>query len=112
MRNKIIASMLAFFLGWFGAHKFYLGQTGWGIAYLLLCWTGVPFIAGFVEFLILLSTSDEVFDHRFNSALPSGTNFNLLEQAQGIEKLAELYNKGLITDEEFETKRRQLLERM
>jgi TM2 domain-containing membrane protein YozV len=36
------AALLAFFLGWVGAHKFYLGQTGLGIAYLLFFWTTIP----------------------------------------------------------------------
>jgi hypothetical protein len=36
----------------------------------------------------------------------------VLTSALGIEKLAELQRKGLITEEEFEAKRRKLLERM
>jgi TM2 domain-containing membrane protein YozV len=36
-------------LGGFGAHRFYLGQKGWGIAYLLFCWTLIPLVASWVE---------------------------------------------------------------
>lgn len=35
MKSKTTATLLAFFLGGLGAHKFYLGQTGQGILFLL-----------------------------------------------------------------------------
>lgn len=34
--SKIAACLFAIFLGLFGAHKFYLGQTRWGAFYLLM----------------------------------------------------------------------------
>ena len=34
MKSKSTAYLLWFFLGGFGAHKFYLGKTGMGILYL------------------------------------------------------------------------------
>jgi TM2 domain-containing membrane protein YozV len=114
MKNKVVAALFAFFLGGFGAHKFYLGEVGWGITYLVFCWTGIPWIAGFIEFLYLLSMDDQGFDRRFNERYltTSDYNYNVLQEAQGLEKLAELKNRGLLTDEEFEAKRRQILERM
>ena len=66
-RNRIIAALLALFLGGFGVHKFYLGQIGWGFVYLLFCWTFIPGLVAFVEFILLLITSDEDFNQRFNS---------------------------------------------
>jgi hypothetical protein len=44
-KSKGLAGLLALFLGGFGIHKFYLGRTGMGILYLLLCWTFVPAIS-------------------------------------------------------------------
>ena len=41
-KNPTTAVLLALFLGGVGAHKFYLGQTGLGIVYLLFCWTTIP----------------------------------------------------------------------
>jgi len=41
--------LLALFLGGFGFHKFYLGQPGLGVLYLLFCWTFIPSIISVVE---------------------------------------------------------------
>ena len=64
-KNKIAAALFAFFLGGFGAHKFYLGQVGWGVVYLLFCWTFLPAIAALIEFIILLTMSDETFNQKY-----------------------------------------------
>lgn len=35
MKSRLLAAVLAIFLGGLGIHKFYMGKVGWGIAYLL-----------------------------------------------------------------------------
>lgn len=71
-KNKIAAALLAFFLGWLGIHKFYLGKTTAGVLMLLggtIGWITfgiLPAIVGiiaFVEFIIYLVKSDDDF-HR------------------------------------------------
>jgi TM2 domain-containing membrane protein YozV len=64
-KSRIAAALLAFFLGGFGIHKFYLGRVGWGIVYLLLCWTFIPAIVAFIEFIVYLCTSDEAFAAKY-----------------------------------------------
>lgn len=64
-KNKVVAALLAFFLGGFGAHKFYLGKTGQGILYLVFFWTFIPAIVAFIEFIIYLCTSDEDFARKY-----------------------------------------------
>lgn len=64
-RNKVIAALLAIFLGGFGIHKFYLGQKGWGLVYLLFFWTVIPGIVGFIEGIIYLCMSDERFAEKY-----------------------------------------------
>jgi len=64
-KNRIVAALLAFFLGWFGAHKFYLGRIGWGIFYMLLFWTGLPAILAFIDFIILLCIPDKIFNEEY-----------------------------------------------
>ncbi len=54
-----------FFLGGFGIHKFYLGQVGLGIIYLIFCWTIIPAIVAFIEFIILLTMNDETFNQKY-----------------------------------------------
>lgn len=52
-KNPSTAVLLALFLGGLGVHKFYMGQTGLGILYLLFCWTYIPAIVGFIEALTM-----------------------------------------------------------
>jgi len=63
--NKVTAGLLALFLGGFGVHKFYLGNSKSGIWYLLFCWTGVPEIIGFIEGIQYFAMSDEDFVNKF-----------------------------------------------
>ena len=48
-KDAAIGVMLAFFLGSFGAHQFYLGRNGLAIFYLVFFWTGIPGIIAIVE---------------------------------------------------------------
>ena len=71
-KNRIIAALLAFFLGGIGIHKFYLGKTTAGVI-MLLCGTigwitlgilpGIVWVIAFIEFIIYLVKSDGDF-HR------------------------------------------------
>lgn len=65
MKNKLVAGILAILLGDLGVHKFYLGKIGMGILYLLFCWTGIPAIAGLIEGIIYLCSSDEDFQAKY-----------------------------------------------
>lgn len=60
-RSRMVAVLLALFLGGFGLHKFYLGRTTAGVFYLLFCWTFIPAFIAFIEMIALLVQSDESF---------------------------------------------------
>ena len=47
-RDEVVGVLLAFFLGCFGIHHFYLGRVGLGILYCCFCWTGIPAILGVI----------------------------------------------------------------
>ncbi|MHA1792887.1 MAG: NINE protein [Promethearchaeota archaeon] len=63
--NKIVAGLLAIFLGGLGIHKFYLGKIGEGILYIIFCWTIIPSIIGFIEGIIYLVMSDDEFYQKY-----------------------------------------------
>jgi TM2 domain-containing membrane protein YozV len=64
-KSRVTAAILAFFLGGFGAHKFYLGKIGLGFLYLIFFWTFIPAIVAFIEFIIYLTMSDEAFAEKY-----------------------------------------------
>lgn len=65
VKSKIIAAILALLLGGLGVHKFYLGQTGLGILYLIFCWTFIPGILAFIDAIVLFCSSDENFEIKY-----------------------------------------------
>jgi hypothetical protein len=64
-RSKLVAALLAIFLGAFGVHKFYLGKIAQGIIYLIFFWTLIPALIGFIEGLWYLTMSDPEFQSRY-----------------------------------------------
>ncbi len=64
-KSRIAAAMLAFFLGGFGVHKFYLGEIGLGVIYLLFCWTFIPAFVAVIEGIFYLTMSDERFARKY-----------------------------------------------
>ena len=65
-KNRIVAALLAFFLGGLGIHKFYLGYGGVGVVYILISLTiiGLLFtgVASLIDAVLYLVKSDEEFD--------------------------------------------------
>ncbi|MDR1056297.1 MAG: NINE protein [Prevotellaceae bacterium] len=129
MKSKSTAAILAFFLGGFGIHRFYLGQTGLGILYLVFFWTFIPAIIALIDFIVFLTMSEETFNQKYNQtsiilksqqAPPSnnvstvainmgGQGGSIISSSEEIKKLYELKEKGIITSEEFELKKKKLL---
>lgn len=64
-KSRVTAAILAFLLGGLGFHKFYLGQPGWGLLYLVFCWTLIPSIVGFIEGILYLMSSDIAFKRKY-----------------------------------------------
>lgn len=64
-KNRIVAAILALLVGGLGIHKFYLGQIGMGIVYLIFFWTFIPALIAFVEAIIYLTMSDDAFAAKY-----------------------------------------------
>ncbi|MCB0689499.1 MAG: NINE protein, partial [Saprospiraceae bacterium] len=85
-KKKRVAAFLALFLGMFGAHRFYLGQRGKGIAYLAVFFVGfagategeplfmvILSILAFVDAVLLFVMPEAEFDQKYNKGLPKET---------------------------------------
>lgn len=103
-----------------GLHKFYLGQPVWGLIYLLLSWTPIPHAASAIEGVWYLLQDEHEFDGNFNgegllrqtySPAVSAKN-NVSAMAEALRQLDCLREDGLISEYEFEQKRRQMLDRI
>ncbi len=98
-----------------GLHKFYLGQPLWGILYVLLSWTPIPKVACAIEAVWYLAQDEDTFNRNFNSGKSGKSTFS--SKTSGVEALAQdlreldaLRQDGLISEYEFEQKRRQLID--
>ncbi len=112
MKSKTVAALLAFFLGGLGIHKFYLGENLAGILYLLFFWTLIPGLIAFFEFIGLLLMSDQAFNSKYNSGLLQTSSSMELskDKAATLGELKKLFDAGVITAEEYEAKRRKILD--
>ncbi|WP_026914237.1 NINE protein [Christiangramia portivictoriae] len=106
MKNKTTAAILAFLLGGIGVHRFYLGQGGFGIMYLLFCWTFIPLVISFIDFIIFLTMNENAFNDKYNRGKINNSGINTADE---LERLHGLKVKGVITDDEFQLRKAKLL---
>jgi len=112
MKSKSTAIIICFFLGSLGIHKFYLGENVAGFLYLLFCWTGIPMLIAFFEFFLLIFMSDSDFNIKYNKDIAggySGGAVSAQDATRALADLKKLYDSGVITAEEYEEKRQNLL---
>jgi TM2 domain-containing membrane protein YozV len=67
-KSRGTAVLLAMLLGGIGVHKFYLDQPGWGILYMLFCWTFIPAVIGFLEGITYLAMTNADFEQKYSGA--------------------------------------------
>ena len=60
-KSRLVAVLLAFFLGVLGVHLFYLNKPLRGIVYLILAFTGITCIFALIDFIVYLAASKEYF---------------------------------------------------
>jgi len=122
-RIAIALALLATILPWpiAGLQKFYLGQPLWGVIYLLLWNTPIPRIASAIDAVWYLVQGEEEFQQQFilGNLSPTNRRFSNPFQppqvravAEALRELEQLRAEGLMSEYEFEQKRRQLIDRM
>ncbi len=114
-----LAGAVAPISGW---HKFYMGQPVWGVLYGLMSFTPIPRIASAFEAVWYLSQDAADFHQNFNPSLPftgKAKSPVITVDAQqvgaianAVRQLDQLRSDGLISEYEFEQKRRQLLDQI
>ena len=139
-RSKWVAAILAFFLGGFGIHRYYLGYkkqgimqscsilgliigysclfSGDGIVIAIPCllYSAAMGIWAIIDFVCILTGSlipidgvpykeNQVPQVRVNNSSAS-------DSADAIAKLAKLPEQGILSDEEFQQKKTDLLAKM
>lgn len=101
MLNRKKAGLLAIFLGWFGAHKFYLGEYGKGILYFIFYATLLPFIFSIIEGINILTMDDSQFQEKYMKNIEE----DKAAQEQAIlyesEKLKKQLDLGVIDEETY-----------
>lgn len=102
-KSKLTAAILAFFTGFMGGHKLYLGKTGGFIGFMILLIVSIninlpiSLIAGVMEGIKLLNMPQQEFDRKYNRgyvAIPRGPlEARREEQMQRYEQLPPNKNK-------------------
>ncbi len=70
-KDKVVAGVLAFFVGGLGVHRFYLGQW-WGIFYLIFWATLIPSIISLIEAFVFWLTPRETWERKYGQVPKSG----------------------------------------
>ena len=145
-KSKVVAALLAFFLGTTGAHRYYLGykkqgiiQTcgfvsliiGWVIyvpamisenvasllfALIFLIYGGITSIWAFVDFIRILTgglkpeDGSDYTENQPRQVQVIQTSPSAKDNIDALERLARLHEQGILTDEEFEQKKKDILE--
>lgn len=78
-KQKVVAGLLALFLGSIGVHHFYLGSTMAGVVTIVAC-CGFGNLIGLVEAIMLLTMSDADFDAKYNARTPEPMEFVFMKK--------------------------------
>ena len=147
MKTKAVALLLAFFLGCWGVHWFYLGKSTKGAVYLCLGFLGFFFlfplivtgILALIDFIVIIFKSEEDFDEEYNYdyihandnqqpqqqfyqqpqqlqyTAPQQPNHQLQtkndfsSKADKLKDLKALLDAGVLTQEEFDSEKKKIL---
>lgn len=111
MKSKTTALILAVLVGGLGVDRFYLGYTGMG---LLKLFTGGCFGVLWLIDIINIATGKlrpadgSDYDEDLNGSQATNNKSN---QFDDLEKLAKLYEQGVLSDEEYNKMKADILDK-
>jgi TM2 domain-containing membrane protein YozV len=119
MKSKTTATILAIF----GLHYFYLNRIGLALLFWIFVWAPIVWVWWIIDIVRFACMSDAEFNAKYNTYyMPTPTNntnnntqnmsVNVgggKDEAAQLKTYSELKEKGVITEEEFELKKKELL---
>ena len=137
MKSKIVAILLAFFLGCWGIHQFYLGNYLRGVIYLIVGLFGIFFIIpllitgvlALIDIIIIAMMDEQTFVQKYSPAYAN----QMYQQPQypqqsmqqpqypqqptqpsetntaKLKEMKSLLDSGILTQEEFDNEKRKIL---
>lgn len=111
-KTKLTAILLAIFTGGFGVDRFYLGYTGLGVVKLLTA--GGFGIWSLIDLIRICTGSLRPADGSpwQEDAPKAPVQSSEPSAIESLERLAKLYERGLLTEEEFAKKKAEMLAKM
>ena len=124
-KDFVITLLICVFLGGLGVHRFFVDKIGTGV--LMLVTLGGLGIWWIIDIILIVTSSFEdsegrVIVYQAAGATNTTPGTHVPEKVAEapptkdipaeIEKLADLKDKGIITDEEFQQKKQELLDRI
>lgn len=112
MKDKTTAVILSALLGGLGVDRFYLGYTGMGVLKLLTggCF-GILWILDIINIATgkLQPADGSGYDDASNASAPKATTTDPYDE---LKKMAELKERGVLTEEEYEKMKADCLAKM
>ena len=126
-KNTLVAYLLWWFSGWAGAHRLYLGHTKTALTQLALVivgWVTMLFFVGWIflgvwfiwwmldvyfTFKMVEEANAKLGVENSSIALSKSGNANDSDNLEQLEKLHSLFEKGVLTKEQYEEKKAGLI---
>ena len=111
-KDFITTLLICVFLGGLGVHRFFVDKMGTGV--LMLVTLGGLGLWWIIDIILIVTGSLEDSEGKVIAYQAAGTvnREPAKDMPAEIEKLADLKDKGIITDEEFQQKKQELLDRI
>ncbi len=113
MKSKTTALILSILVGGLGVDRFYLGYTGMGVLKLLTggCF-GILYIIDIINIASGKLTPADGSGYNEDFAVASAPTQSVTGVYDELEKVAKLHETGVLSDEEFNKMKTDLLEKM